>query len=54
LPSRSAWSRIAIVLAIQLVSMIKCREFLAQPAKETTAQRARLTFIVLDLLFGLV
>src|SRR5580704_18073997 len=53
--SSVAWagSWVAIVLTIQLVSMIKCREFLAQPANEATARRARLTFIVLDLLFGL-
>src|SRR5438046_1319816 len=44
---------LAMVLAIQLASMIKCREFLAKPANEVAVKRARLTFIVLDLLFGL-
>jgi two-component system cell cycle sensor histidine kinase PleC len=50
-PWVASW--VAIVLTIQLVSMVKCREFLAQPANEVTARRARFTFIVLDLLFGL-
>ena len=50
-----AWAGLwmAMVLTIQLASMVKCREFLAQPASEKTIKRARLTFIVLDLLFGL-
>ena len=48
-----AGSWVAIVLTIQLVSMIKCREFLAQGANEAVARRARLTFIVLDLMSGL-
>ncbi len=43
----------AMVLAIQLASMVKCREFLARPPNEVAVRRARLTFIVLDLLFGL-
>jgi two-component system cell cycle sensor histidine kinase PleC len=43
----------AMVLTIQLASMVKCREFLAQPPSDTAIKRARLTFIVLDLLFGL-
>src|SRR3981189_2274291 len=51
----AAWAGLwmAMVLTIQLASMVKCREFLAQPASEKTIRRARLTFIVLDLLFGL-
>ena len=50
-----AWAGLwmAMVLTIQLASMVKCREFLAQPASEKTIKRARLTFIILDLLFGL-
>jgi len=44
---------VAMVLAIQLASMIKCREFLTRPAHEVAVKRTRLTFIVLDLLFGL-
>jgi len=50
-----AWAGmwLAMVLAIQLASMIKCREFLAKPPNEVAVKRARLTFIVLDLLFGL-
>src|ERR1700730_17637989 len=44
---------LAMVLAIQLASMIKCREFLAKAPNEVAVKRARLTFIVLDLLFGL-
>jgi two-component system cell cycle sensor histidine kinase PleC len=53
--SSLAWAGLwfAMVLAIQLVSMIKCREFLAQPTNEVTLRRARLSFIVLDLLFGI-
>jgi two-component system, cell cycle sensor histidine kinase PleC len=43
----------AMVLTIQLASMVKCREFLAQPPSDKAIRRARLTFIVLDLLFGL-
>jgi two-component system cell cycle sensor histidine kinase PleC len=43
----------AMVLTIQLASMVKCREFLAQPPSDKGIKRARLTFIVLDLLFGL-
>jgi two-component system cell cycle sensor histidine kinase PleC len=43
----------AMVLTIQLASMVKCREFLAQPPTDRGIKRARLTFIVLDLLFGL-
>jgi two-component system, cell cycle sensor histidine kinase PleC len=43
----------AMVLTIQLASMVKCREFLAQPPSDKAIKRARLTFIVLDLLFGL-
>ena len=42
-----------MVLTIQLASMVKCREFLAQPPSDKAIKRARLTFIVLDLLFGL-
>jgi two-component system, cell cycle sensor histidine kinase PleC len=51
----AAWAGLwmAMVLPIQLASMVKCREFLAQPASEKAIKRARLTFIVLDLLFGL-
>jgi two-component system, cell cycle sensor histidine kinase PleC len=50
-----AWAGLwmAMVLTIQLASMVKCREFLAQPANDTAIRRARLTFVVLDLLFGL-
>jgi two-component system cell cycle sensor histidine kinase PleC len=50
-----AWAGLwmAMVLTIQLASMVKCREFLAQPASEKTVKRARITFILLDLLFGL-
>src|SRR5579871_3296690 len=50
-----AWAGLwmAMVLTIQLASMVKCREFLAQPPSEKGIKRARLTFIVLDLLFGL-
>jgi len=44
---------VTMVLLIQLASMIKCREFLARPASEAGVRRARLTFVVLDLLFGL-
>src|SRR6516162_7278137 len=53
--SSVAWagSWVAIVLTVQLMSMIKCREFLAQGANEAVARRARLTFIVLDLMSGL-
>ena len=43
----------AMVLTIQLASIVKCREFLAQPPSEKAIKRARLTFVVLDLLFGL-
>jgi two-component system, cell cycle sensor histidine kinase PleC len=43
----------AMVLTIQLASMVTCREFLAQPPTDRGIKRARLTFIVLDLLFGL-
>jgi two-component system cell cycle sensor histidine kinase PleC len=43
----------AMVLTIQLASMVKCREFLARPPSDMGIKRARLTFIVLDLLFGL-
>ena len=43
----------AMVLTIQLASMVKCREFLAQPPSDRGIKRARLTFVVLDLLFGL-
>ena len=42
-----------MVLTIQLASMVKCREFLAQPPSDKAIKRARLTFLVLDLLFGL-
>ena len=50
-----AWAGLwmAMVLTIQLASMVKCREFLAQQPSEKTIKRARLTFVVLDLLFGL-
>src|SRR5215475_1092149 len=50
-----AWAGLwmAMVLTIQLASMVKCREFLAQPVSEKSIKRARLTFIALDLLFGL-
>jgi two-component system, cell cycle sensor histidine kinase PleC len=50
-----AWAGLwmAMVLTIQLASMVKCREFLAQPPSEKAIRRARLTFVVLDLLFGL-
>ncbi|HSV25813.1 MAG TPA: ATP-binding protein [Xanthobacteraceae bacterium] len=50
-----AWASLwlTIVLAIQLASIIKCRAFLAKPQHEVAVKRARLTFIVLDLLFGL-
>ena len=44
---------VAMVLTIQLASMIKCRAFLATPAHEVVVKRARLTFVALDLLFGL-
>jgi two-component system, cell cycle sensor histidine kinase PleC len=43
----------AMVLTIQLASMVKCREFLARPPSDKGIKRARLTFVVLDLLFGL-
>jgi two-component system cell cycle sensor histidine kinase PleC len=51
--SSVAWAGLwmAMVLAIQLASMIKCREFLARPPNEV--QHARLIFVVLDLMFGL-
>src|SRR5580704_6865494 len=50
-----AWAGLwmAMVLTIQLASMIKCREFLARPPSDMGIKRARLTFVVLDLLFGL-
>src|SRR6202166_5035338 len=50
-----AWAGLwmAMVLTIQLASMVKCREFLAQAASDTAIRRARLTFVALDLLFGL-
>jgi two-component system cell cycle sensor histidine kinase PleC len=53
--SSLAWAGmwVALVLAIQLASMIKCRAFLAKAPHEIAVRRARLTFIVLDLLFGL-
>jgi len=53
--ANAAWAGMwgAMVLTIQLASMIKCREFLAKPASEVRVRRARLTFIVLDLMFGL-
>lgn len=53
--SSLAWAGlwVAMVLAIQLASMLKCRAFLAKPAHEVDIKRARLTFVVLDLLFGL-
>ena len=56
--SSLAWAGlwIAMVLAIQFASMIQCRIFLAGPAHEVSVkqlERARLTFIVLDLLSGL-
>jgi two-component system, cell cycle sensor histidine kinase PleC len=53
--SSVAWAGlwVSMVLTIQLASMVKCRDFLAQPANEAAVRRARLTFIVLDLLFGL-
>src|SRR6202042_3763160 len=39
-----AWAGLwmAMVLTIQLASMVKCREFLAQPASGKTINRARL------------
>jgi two-component system cell cycle sensor histidine kinase PleC len=53
--SNVAWAGVwvVMVLLIQLASMIKCREFLLRPANEVTVRRARFTFVVLDLLFGL-
>jgi two-component system cell cycle sensor histidine kinase PleC len=53
--SNVAWAGlwVIMVLMIQLASMIKCREFLIRPANEATVRRARFTFVVLDLLFGL-
>src|SRR5579871_41754 len=44
---------VTVVLAIQLASMIKCYTFLAKPPHEVRVKRVRLTFIILDLLFGL-
>src|ERR1700722_9252022 len=44
---------LALVLALQLARLIKCREFLARAANEVAIKRARLTFVVLDLMFGL-
>jgi len=53
--SSAGWASlsVAIVVIIQIASMVKCREFLARAANEVAAKRARLTFVVLDLLFGL-
>jgi two-component system, cell cycle sensor histidine kinase PleC len=53
--SSATWAGlwVAMVLTIQFASMYKCREFLARPANEVAMRRARLTFIILDLLFGL-
>ncbi len=53
--SSIAWAAIwtSIVLIIQLASMLASREFLAKPASVVRVRRARLTFVVLDLLFGL-
>ena len=53
--STIAWAGIwtSMVLTIQLASMVASREFLAKPASVVRLRRARLTFIVLDLLFGL-
>ncbi len=53
--SSIAWAGIwaSMVLTIQLASMLASREFLAKPASVVRLRRARLTFIVLDLLFGL-
>src|SRR5450432_3455235 len=44
---------VIMVLAIELASMMKCREFLLKPANEVAVRRARFTFVLLDLLFGL-
>jgi two-component system cell cycle sensor histidine kinase PleC len=51
----AAWAGLwmAMVLTLQLASMVKCREFLARAPSEKAIKRARLTFIILDLLFGL-
>src|ERR1700674_3986947 len=53
--SSVAWAGlwVSMVLTIQLASMVKCRDFLARPANEVAIKRARLTFVVLDLMFGL-
>ncbi len=53
--SSIAWAGIwaSMVLTIQFASMLASREFLAKPASVVRLRRARLTFIVLDLLFGL-
>jgi two-component system cell cycle sensor histidine kinase PleC len=53
--SSIAWAGIwaSMVLTIQLASMVASREFLAKPASVVRVRRARLTFVVLDLLFGL-
>jgi two-component system cell cycle sensor histidine kinase PleC len=53
--SSLAWAGlwVTMVLAIQLASVITCRAFLAKPQHEVSVKRTRLTFIVLDLLFGL-
>src|SRR3984893_17560905 len=52
--SSVAWAGmwVSMVLTIQLASMVKCRDFLAQPANEAAVRRARLPLIVVDLLFS--
>ncbi len=53
--SSTTWAAlsVAMLVLIQLTSMVTCRDFLARAANEVSVRRARLTFIVLDLLFGL-
>jgi len=46
-----AWT--ASVLVIHAVIVTKCRQFLAQPMAEASAQAWRLRFIMLDLFYGL-
>src|SRR3984893_13993334 len=52
--SSVAWAGLwdSMVLTIPLASMVKCRDFLAQPANEAAVRRARLPLIVVDLLFS--
>jgi two-component system cell cycle sensor histidine kinase PleC len=44
---------IAAVLVIHLIIMVKCRQFLSEPAATVRIRRWRARFVVLDLFFGL-